>query len=90
MVSEGGEAVGGSTIRASGERFNPEVPKNIEGSSPRTKISYGAAATTVDEGVGFIKGFSPITKTSYGAAATKVNDGVGVIPGKINSQRISQ
>ena len=54
---------------------NPKrVPKNIEG-SPRTKTSYGAAATQVDEGVGFIHvkeqlTANPPTQFSSGAIPT--------------------
>ena len=61
VVSEGGESEGGVTIRERGESFNTWVPKNIEGSSPRTKTSYGAAATKVDEGAGFIPGKEQLT-----------------------------
>ena len=49
-----GASEGGGTIRVRGERFNPGVSKNIEGSSPRTKTPYGAATTKIDEGAGFI------------------------------------
>ena len=78
VVPEGRESEGGATIRASGESFNPGVSKNIEGSSQRTKTSYGAAATKVDEGVGFIPVKDQLTanlpiKLSSGATSTNPN-----------------
>ena len=53
VVALEGNPEGGATIRDGGENFNPGVPNNIGGSSPRTTTPYDAAATEFNEGVSF-------------------------------------